>query len=127
MVLDGYPVEFRVFVENGEVLGVASYYPQRPLPPTPEMSALAGHCIRRSFTILQHLTQSQEAPWMPTYEGKFEDGKVSATLDFIVTTEGKALFLEAGPPFGAGAHPCAFIDRPIKGVALEMAPGVELR
>ena len=32
LFIDGYPVEYRAFVENGRLLGVSSYYPQRPLP-----------------------------------------------------------------------------------------------
>ena len=28
-IVDAYPVEFRVFVQDGEVAGVSSYYPQR--------------------------------------------------------------------------------------------------
>ena len=32
LFIDGYPVEYRAFVENGRLLGISSYYPQRPLP-----------------------------------------------------------------------------------------------
>ena len=32
LIVDGYPVEYRAFVRDGEVLGISSYYPQRPLP-----------------------------------------------------------------------------------------------
>ncbi|MFK4706120.1 hypothetical protein ABIC83_002959 [Roseateles asaccharophilus] len=125
--IDGYPVEFRVFVENSEIKGVASYYPQRPLPQTGEISGYVGDCLNLTYRVLDHLQRSKETPWMPSYEGRFVEGLVSATLDFIVTDDGNVLFLEAGPPYGAGAHPCAFIDQEIRGVALALAPGVSLR
>ena len=124
---DGYPVEFRVFVKNGEVCAVANYYPQRALPDDAAMNKRANDCLDMAKTIVAYLDEQGQCPWMPDYEGKFEAGKVSATLDFLITPEGTPVFLEAGPPFGAGAHPCAFIDREVKGVALALAPGVKLR
>ncbi|MCC7544661.1 MAG: hypothetical protein IT506_04140 [Aquabacterium sp.] len=124
---DDFPVEFRVFVRNSEVLGVASYYPQRPLPDTAQMLGYAEQCRLSAQAITDHLNVVGATPWMPNYEGRFEDGKVSATMDFIISTDGKPVFLEAGPPYGAGAHPCAFIEREITGVALALADGVRLR
>ena len=32
---EGYPVEYRAFVRDGQILGISSYYPQRPLPEFP--------------------------------------------------------------------------------------------
>lgn len=126
--VDGYPVEFRVFVRDGSIQGIASYYPQRPLPVTPEMLAYVEGCREATYNILAHLVRSQERPWMPSYEKRYSDQLPSATLDFLVDTSGQVLFLEAGPPLGAGAHPCAFIDRDeMSGVALELAPGAQLR
>lgn len=125
--LDGYPIEFRVFVENDEVIGLSSYYPQRELPATKEILDFVADCHKKSVAIVAHLNSQGQYPWMPNYECQFESGKVSATLDFLINQEGQAVFLEAGPPFGAGAHPCAFIDREIEGVALSLAPGVKLR
>lgn len=124
---EGFPLEFRVFVRNSEVLGVASYYPQRPLPDTEEMRGYADQCREKALAITSHLDFIGATPWMPSYEDRFEDGKVSATMDFIIGTDGEPVFLEAGPPYGAGAHPCAFIDREITGVALALAAGVRLR
>lgn len=126
MMHEGFPVEFRVFVRNGEVLGVASYYPQRPLPDTEEMRGYAGHCREKAQAITSHLNSIGATPWMPNYEGRFSDGKVSAAMDFIIGTDGEPVFLEAGPPYGAGAHPCVFIDREITGVALALVDGDRL-
>lgn len=124
---EGFPVEFRVFVREGQVLGVASYYPQRALPDTPEMRGLAEQCVDRTNQVLAHLAATGEYPWLTSYAGMFTEGTVNATLDFLVTSNNEVVFLEAGPPFGAGAHPCAFIDRPVNGIALALAPGVQLR
>ncbi len=126
-VIDGYPVEYRVFVENGEIKGVASYYPQRPLPQTPAVLDQVEQCKQMTTRILHYLTLTGELPWQPAIEEGFAPGLAHATLDFLVTVTGEVLFLEAGPPFGAGAHPCAFIDREVSGVALALAEGVRLR
>ena len=125
--LDDYPVEFRVFIKDNEVEAISNYYPQRALPDSNRMIGLVNECIGLSRKIVGHLNSQGQYPWMPNFEGKFESGKVSATLDFLITAEGLPLFLEAGPPYGAGAHPCAFIDHEVKGVAFAMAPGSILR
>jgi hypothetical protein len=130
MMVEGFPVEFRVYVKNSVVLGVASYYPQRPLPETAEMLSLAAKCSELTSRVLAHLAAVDMAPWMPSYaaSGEFDPALVSGTLDFLVTPVGDIVFLEAGPPFGAGAHPCAFIDAPeITGVALAPPQGARLR
>jgi len=125
--IDNYPVEFRVFLQDSQVLGVASYYPQRALPATALMAGLADTCGALALRVAKYMDSRGEYPWMPDFEGRYEPGKVHATMDFLVTPGKDILFLEAGPPFGAGAHPCAFIDRAIEGVALELAPGARLR
>ena len=127
MKVDGYPVEFRVFVRNGKVIGVANYYPQRALPETAEFLGLAQRCEEATDRVVAYRTSTGEIPWMQTYAGGFDESKVSATLDFFATQDGEVMFLEAGPPYGAGAHPCSFIDREISGVALKIAAGVQLR
>ncbi|MBK3779985.1 hypothetical protein G3A43_06930 [Paraburkholderia aspalathi] len=126
-VVDGYPVEFRVFVKDSQVLGIASYYPQRALPGTPDIISLAEQCGDLTSSMLRHLASTGQYPWMVNYARHFTEGTVNATLDFLVTLDNQVLFLEAGPPYGAGAHPCAFIDRSIEGIALALAPGVALR
>lgn len=125
--VDGFPVEFRVFVRDSKVIGVASYYPQRALPSTPEIYGFASRCKEMATQLVKHLDESCERPWLDAFAAKFNPELVNATMDFLVSSSGDVLFLEAGPPFGAGAHPCAFIDCEISGVALELAPGVILR
>lgn len=126
-MVDGFPLEFRVFIKDGSVIGVASYYPQRPLPETAEMLSLAMECRRLAEQLVAHLDALGARPWLPGFGDRFSDSAVSATIDFLVAESGEVLFLEAGPPFGAGAHPCAFLDQPVNGVALALAPGVVLR
>ena len=92
-----------------------------------EIHGYANQCLDHAKQLVNHLDQIGEMPWMSDFEGQFDPNKVSATMDFLVTPEGKVLFLEAGPPFGSCAHSCAFIDREISVIALALAPGVVLR
>lgn len=126
-MIDGFPVEFRVFVREGRIEGVSSYYPQRALPHNEQVLGWVADCQASVERLLAHLNEVGEYPWMLSYEGVVPPGRVSATLDFIVDDAGHVLLLEAGPPSGCGAHPCAFIDRPISGLALALAEGVSLR
>lgn len=126
--IDGYPVEFRVFVRDSKVQGVASYYPQRPLPSTAKILSFALLCKEHATTLTTYLDRLGAFPWLQSFEEKFDPTKVNATMDFLIDKDNKVVFLEAGPPFGAGAHPCAFIDMDsIAGIALELAPGAQLR
>lgn len=126
-VMDAFPVEFRVFVQDSRVIGVASYYPQRALPESSEILELASRAKGMAEQLVDQLRASGALPWMPSFGDRFAHDKVHATIDFLVTKTGELLFLEAGPPYGAGAHPCAFIDHPIEGVALALGPGATLR
>lgn len=124
---DGYPVEFRAFVRDSRVTGVASYYPQRPLPDTPQTQAFVSKVWAHSAAIVESLSACGQFPWLMGFERQFTAGTVNATLDFLVREDGEVLFIEAGPPFGAGAHPCAFLGRDeIAGVALALTENVEL-
>ena len=114
LVVKGYPVEYRAFVRDGEVLGISSYYPQRPLPEFP------AH-IQAVREQTQRLINAVRTPFQwhfdPRRRGLDQDG-VHFTADFIATAEGM-LFLEGGPPHELGAHPCCFREGRISGVALE--------
>ena len=114
LIVDGYPVEYRAFVRDGEVLGVSSYYPQRPLPEFP------AH-IQTVREQTERLIQAVRTPFQwhlkPSMRGLDRDG-IHFTADFIATAEG-ILFLEGGPPHELGAHPCCFRDGEISGLALE--------
>ena len=89
LVVDGYPVEYRAFVRDGEVLGISSYHPQRPLPEFPahiqavrEQTERLINAVRTPFQWRLH----------PRRRGLGQDG-VHFTADFTATAEGM-LFLE---------------------------------
>lgn len=122
-MFEGYPVEFRVFIENSQVLGVANYYVQRCLPHSHEIMGWAQKAKECAEKMLHAMQATGQYPWMPRFgQSGFdcEQGQIHATMDFLVCRQtGQVLFLEAGPPFGAGAHPCAFEDEEeIHGIAL---------
>ena len=104
--IENYPLEFRVFVEDGAPVAIANYYLQRDLPDTPAIRAAAAQSLAHTRAILAALARSGEVPGMP---GQPDPERVAATLDFLVTEDGQVLFLEAGPGHFFGAHPCAFL------------------
>ena len=130
--MDGYPVEYRAFVQNGELIGISSYYPQRSLRRDEEhladvekhVSALlaeiegplewpATHEETMNIrTMTAKLDGRKPAPGTPDPDG------VHFTADFAATALGM-LFLEGGPPHFMGAHPCCFPPGRIREVALE--------
>ena len=122
-----YPVEFRVFVREDNVQGVSNYYPQRALPDSDFIRQAATHCTDLATNLVTSMRQRGVYPWMPSYDGHAQPGTITASMDFLIQPDGQAVFIEAGPGFGFGAHPCCFIDRPIQGLALALAPGVKLR
>ena len=106
--VDDYPVEFRVFVNDGVVQGVSSYYPQRPLPES--YRVVAKHAALLTDTLIEHACQAFTADWL------------------LRASDNKLLFLEGGPPHlhpvtGPSAHPCCFAPGEIHGVALEPQEG----
>ena len=124
LIIDRYPVEYRAFVRRGEVSGISSYYPQRPLRRNETEIDAVRDAARR-------LSEGLEGPlaWpMPIHghpeapaPGQVLSGKdgVHFTADFMITTDGRTLLLEGGPPHFAGGHPCCFEGRAPEGVALE--------
>ena len=113
-VIDGFPVEFRVFVEDGRPVAVANYYLQRDLPDTSAMRQAAGQAVIHTQAILDVLKQQGAVPAMPRQPNPQQ---VAATLDFLVTPDNAVLFLEAGPGHFFGAHPCAFLSPDGRSVA----------
>ena len=105
-VIDGFPVEFRVFVEEGQPVAVANYYLQRDLPDTAALRQAAGQAVGYTQAILDALKQEGVVPAMPQQPNP---QRAAATLDLLVTPENTVLFLEAGPGHFFGAHPCAFL------------------
>ena len=132
LFLDGYPVEYRAFVESSQLIGISSYYPQRPLPRDDNhLAAIEEHVA----TLLEELEGPFEWPaahseamgirtMLPRLEGQepaagtpHPDG-VHFTADFAATRLG-ILLIEGGPPHFMGAHPCCFPAGQIDGIALE--------
>ena len=124
----GYPVEFRVF--NGcqaeEDGAVSWYYPQAgAFEPTPELEAamtLAAEWGRRLHALRDQLGL---VAWLPD-RGEPSD-RIGSTIDFMLTEEMGLVMVDAGPGYGAGAHPCCFTDQPVEGRAWALAEGVEPR
>lgn len=102
-----YPVEYRVFVHGGRVRGIANYYVQRPLAeggqPLEGVWADVGKVRDHAGTLAGALP----APirFGPAAK-RFAPGMRSFTADFMRLDTGELVFLEGGPPLGAGAHPC---------------------
>lgn len=118
-IIDSYPVEYRVFVLDNEVIGVSNYYPQRPLPENDDIM-LDLHIVTKLTTMM---VENINPPWNNPKMDKlgFNKDTISCTLDFLRTEDGKILFLEGGPPHHPawGAHMCCFQPGKIKGIALE--------
>lgn len=107
--LNGFPIEFRVFVADGRVHAVANYYLQRPLPDTPAIRSAVKDAVAATEAIVAHLQSQGQTPVMP-FQPERQETSFRATLDFLVDEQGQVLFLEAGPGWGQGAHPCAFLQ-----------------
>ena len=123
LIHEGWPVEYRAFVSDGALLGISSYYPQRPLPLWEQHLA----CVR-SFTDRLCAALRKRTPFCwPLYvekgdnDGPLDKNGVHFTADYIVRSDDSVLFLEGGPPHEMGAHPCCFPEGRISGVALEDA------
>lgn len=121
-VHDGFPVEFRVFVNNGQVVAVSNYYVQRALPATETILKQAHEACTAAARIVNAVRTAGRFPWMngQALEANGAPPPFDATLDFLVTPQGHVLFLEAGPGFGLGAHPCCFYN-PATGVVTSPA------
>jgi hypothetical protein len=145
-----WPSEWRVFVENGRVTGVASYYAWCG-EATPENAAMAleaadlaqrivdaatGQGLSSRFMDLEILrdgasSRSLENPRIRDSLARFPRDGVNCTLDFLEVAGQGLMLLEGGPahmPIGGG-HPCAFAGfraKPGTGVA-SCTEGVALR
>lgn len=101
----GWPVEFRVFADDGQIKGVSNYYPQVSLPD--EYMPIAERAI------------NQTVPLADATGGK------PFTADWLLTPDEQLLYLEGGPghtPTG-GAHPCCFAPNQVSGIALSPQEG----
>lgn len=119
LILEGYPVEFRVFVRANEIAGISSYYPQRPIPSDfTHLDAILEQIRSDTRAIMRHI----KLPLWSYVLGEvpyFDLRRLHCTMDFMVTRSG-ILFLEGGPPHTPdwGAHPCCFRPGEVAGVAL---------
>lgn len=104
-----HPVEYRAFVKDGVLEGISNYYPQRALTMSATVENEVQQAIDAVGKLLKHFENEGTVPWaVNAHPSRFDLEKVSCTIDFLVEAEGKVLFLEAGPAFNAGAHPCCF-------------------
>lgn len=126
VIIQDYPVEYRAFVEKGEIAGISSYYPQRPLP---QMDGDLDLVYEYTGRLIDQLEDDAPFQWQRNLPLTFsiEDieyrKSVSFTADFLVQGYGdetEVLFLEGNPPHRYGAHPCCFKPGQIEGLALSL-------
>lgn len=120
-----WPAEWRVFVRNGQVTGVANYYGWTGQGATPENcwnaieAAALGQAIADTAQELGLVGRSMRMEHLRAREADRLDVRAAfagidpnglhCTLDFLEGEDGLVL-LEGGPAhiIGAGGHPCAF-------------------
>jgi len=101
---EGWPVEFRVFVEGGQVKGVSNYYPQISLPF--EFEPYAVRAINQTIPLIS------------------ATGGKPFTADWLLTIDDQLVYLEGGPGHApGGAHPCCFAPNEVSGIALSPRQG----
>ncbi len=105
-IVDGYPVEYRVFVEDGRIIAISSYYPQRPLTDSPVVRQDAAACLIETEKLIGAVPTPLRFPALAPR--RHSPDRKAFTADFMRLEDGRFLYLEGGPPFGAGAHPCCF-------------------
>ena len=131
----GWPREYRAFVTDGDLDGISSYYPQRPLrrrdDEIEEVARLAGLLTgivptpfewpRGARALAEMIAWDEGLP----NESRAWDG-IHYTVDFAATADGIVL-IEGGPPHFLGAHPCCFAPGRTTGIALRPQAGSETR
>ena len=91
----GYPVEFRVFVTKAGATSTTSYYTQRPLG-------------------TRWLPFAREAARLASLLRPHVEAGVEFSADFLVTPDGRILFIEGGPTPQFDADPCCLAaDHPM--------------
>ena len=96
-----YPIEFRCYVFGPDQVAVSNYYPQRGLPNSYRSWAVkAGELALRLYSFVG----------------------TNYTADFCLTEDKDIVFLEGGPPWGAGSHPCCFAPDAVEPGRIVLAP-----
>ena len=130
LIIGGYPVEYRAFVEKGKIVGISNYYPQRILPVrTRDIQTVFDYTTKIVNTLDVHRWDPRWNDLMKSMGDKIfgrepEDVR-NCTLDFIVDELENVLFLEGGPEHARGAHPCCFLGTSDT-VGLAMESGVKV-
>ena len=116
LIENGYPVEYRVFVEEGQVVGVSSYYLQRPLQVSRKRCSEMYDCLVYTEALIDKLPAVED--W-GNY-GRLPKPELNFTADFLVSSSKGVMYLEGGPGHyvDGGAHPCCFVPGQTYGIAL---------
>lgn len=117
-LVDQYPVEYRVFVQDGKVTGISNYYPQRPLPRNKRHLTTVREYTRRLIANAETPFLWNQSPMLEAFLTYRAPDGVHFSSDYIVRSDGAVLFLEGGPPHELGGHPCCFPAGQIGGIAL---------
>jgi len=127
-ILDGtegrWPAEFRVFIEDDQIVGISNYYPQVSMDPQrfAPAAALARDAAQAILDTMEKLhlgvgnhalcpdlgptdRMVQRPDWKPDHWGA-----QSFTLDFMLLEDGRVVLLEGGPAGLSAAHPCCFLQ-----------------
>ena len=122
---DRWPLEWRVFVKQGQIAGISAYYVQAPVREIDATVRASAHeAVQQSKRLIAHMIATGIQPWHPRYLDRLDEETLDFTLDFIARPDGSALLLEAGPTCHDahtpewGAHPCFFAGKDIAGWAL---------
>ena len=115
---DNYPVEYRVFVRQGRIQGISSYYPQRPLDRNEAHLDRARELTLKLIDRVKPPFLWPNSPMNPWMFARYGEDDVHFTADYLVNAQGEMLLIEGGPPHEMGAHPCCFRPGEIEGVAL---------
>jgi hypothetical protein len=119
-----YQAEWRVFVRDGRIAAVSTYYPQAPRAVDAADFAALDLSIAYSLRLIDIVRSRGLVPDHPAYQRfpDFDPESVSFSIDFIEREDGQVLLLECGPTslHRWGAHPCAF-DSKDTGLDVEIA------
>lgn len=125
MIIDNYPVEYRVFVQEGVITGISNYYPQRPLPyRMDDLKAVILDTLKLIDSLIEGWGDMNPdellADLSAGKNAKRRDHR-SFTVDYMVLPGGMVVLLEGGPAHrkNGGAHPCCFEPGNVEGIALE--------